>query len=152
MSAFLSFLLLFGAILGDQLEVLEPMSLWKKAVSRDGKRGFISTSRSKFGNPKLNVGRTVRVVLPQTGNEHCCQPILLSTELEPSESFVILAKRGMCSFGQKAKIAEKAGAIAVIVSSDLQLKPTLDILPILTPNGEFISHCSSNSNDLDNKP
>lgn len=140
MQPFWVYLLLLGAAYGDVLEVIEPLSLWKKVVSRDGKRGFVSFSRSDFGNVKMNVGRTVRLLLAPSGNEYCCQPISFSSEFDLAGDFVLLAKRGKCSFGQKAKMAEKTGAIAVIVGSDLPLKQTLDILPILVPNGNLISN------------
>lgn len=80
-------------------------------------------SVSTFGEIPLDQETNAQVIAPGESNLHGCQSLEKPMNLK-AQKFIWILKRGVCTYGKKAKNAQFSGALAVIVVHD---NPKADI-------------------------
>lgn len=96
----------------EELRVISPASLQSKFS------GGVPSRPALFGIPSYGVSITGRVVYATPGDRDGCMPINTSLVEEwpaPESSFIVMVRRGDCTFATKIRHAQDVGAKAVIV-------------------------------------
>jgi hypothetical protein len=110
-------LLFIFAFCQASIYVYSPDQL-REELTKKSHHATISASLGNFGNPPYGSSILGRVFWPGTAQEDGCRalsPINYSSETDPSNSPILLLKRGGCSFVQKVRHAQDIGAAAVVV-------------------------------------
>jgi len=96
--------------------ILGPPGLKAEMQSRNPGLGEVKASLGNFGNPPYGTSIVGRAFYDKH-NPYVCDPVTLNFADEPDTVSVpiLMSKRGGCTFAQKARWAENAGAKALLV-------------------------------------